>query len=703
MKLTFRFLVLVIALLLAVGASALAGSRAVSSLGSALDGVVNGDMRRLLAITHARRVFRSMTLLERDEILATTHAERQAQAKKIEGLTSELASYLHEYERTMPNEDRKAIDDIKACRTRWLALDARVLPAADADSRLALELSKQHQADPVSWEAAIGKLVKLSEQRLERRVQQTNQIAATARTTLLAVSGIAAALAAALGSMIFLAIRKNLAELVKLNHELEQRVEDRTKQLAAREASLRTVLDSTGDALITVDLQGNVAGECSAAALSWFGSPRAGAPVWEYLLPREPHLQLRFQVSFEQLADDLLPWVASVGQMPERLELDGRVLELHYMPIRAGEQLQRVLVSARDITQQVRSQEAELASREEHALITHLVRDKSGFVGFVQECDELFTRLGESLDPVVQARDLHTLKGNVGLFGLASLARACHALEEELADARRGPSREEIAKLRELWQSKFRRVEELLGRVESGTLEIETAEHARLIRSLVEHREYSEILRLVEHWAWSRSAVRLRRLAAQAEHVAARLGKPVAVHVVDNDLRIPDGYLAAFWPTLTHVLRNAVDHGLETEDEREASGKSSPGQLWFETRLSGSELILDIRDDGRGVDREALLSRGRELGMDVSDRTPLVELLCRDGLSSRTEATETSGRGVGLAATKQACDAEGGTLVVSSERGQGTTFSFHFRRPVVGTTVVFDNSQRSMAPKFAAH
>jgi HPt (histidine-containing phosphotransfer) domain-containing protein len=683
MKLTFRFLVLIIALLAAVGASAVAGSRAVSSLGTALDGVVNRDMRRLLAITHARRAFRSMTLLERDHILATTAQERETLTKKIESLAKELETHLRNYERAMPPEDRPAIQGIVACRTRWLELDARVLRAAQDNRQLALELSKEHQTDPVSWEAEIGKLVKLSEQRLERRVQETNQIASLARSTLLIVSAIAAALAAALGSMIFLAIRRNMAELVMLNGDLERMVQERTRELAAREASLRAVLDSTDDGLITVEPRGDVGGECSAAAVAWFGPPRAGQPFWEYLLPNERVQHQRFQLSFEQLRDEMMPWEASVGQMPARLERDGRIVELHYMAIRSQEVLQRILIAARDVTLRVRSEDAEQASREEHALFASIVRDRAGFAAFVQECEELFQRLQESRDQTTQARDLHTLKGNAGLFGLHSLARACHLLEDRLDEAGRGPTAEEIGQLLDIWRGKLRSVEDLLRKDAPGALEIEAAEYSRLIRSLTENGHCAEILRVVERWTWTPTAVRLRRLASLSEYLAARLGKEVEVQVVHHDVRLPDDYLAGFWPTLTHVIRNAVDHGLETSDERTASGKSGPGRIWLETLVSDAAFTLTIRDDGRGVDREALLKRAEELGMDVSERSTLDELLFRDGLSSRSEATELSGRGVGLAATKQACEAAGGRLVVTSERGRGTSFSFHFRPPEV--------------------
>jgi HPt (histidine-containing phosphotransfer) domain-containing protein len=705
MKLTFRFLLLIGALLLAVGASTLAGWQAISSLDAALARAVDNDMQRLLAITHARRVFRSMTLSERDHILAGSTAERDALAKKIASLGVELGTHLTQYSARMPDEDRPAIAAIQGARERWLELNRRVVGVANEDRKLALELSKEHQTDPVSWEAAIGKLVKLSEKRLAAQVQHTHQVARTARFTLVGVAGLAAALAAALGSVIFRTMARNLDELVALNADLEQRVQQRTVALAARERALRIVLDSTGDGLISVSLDGSVAGECSAAALTWFGQPRQAQPIWEFLLPHRPSQQLEFRVGFEQLAEDVMPWEVCAEQMPRIVEREGQLFELHFLRIQEGERLARILVRAQDITARVRSEQAEQASREQQTLIAHLVRDKHGFTQFVQECESLFSRLREDAPALELARNLHTLKGNAGMFGLKSVVEACHALEQRSSERGSAPRSEEILALWELWRSKFKSMEDFLWHGERSVLEVEPHEHASLIRNLLEHRDYTELLQLVERWTWQRTAVRLRRLTNQISYLAQRLDKSIEVEVLDNDVRVPEDYLEEFWPTLVHVINNAVDHGIESAQARADCGKSATGHIRIETRVTGNDLLLEISDDGRGIDRAALMQRARERGIELSPDATLEDLVFRDGLSSREVATELSGRGVGLAATKQACEAAGGSVTITSELGGGSKLSFRFRCPVVRTSALAAAIERrwSLAPVSAAH
>ena len=112
MKLTLRFVVLVLALLAAAGASAVAGWRALERSDRALQRVADIDMERLLAITHTRRLFRSMVVLERDVILAQSEAERAALASKLVALSKDLDQQLDKYERKLPGEDRQALADI---------------------------------------------------------------------------------------------------------------------------------------------------------------------------------------------------------------------------------------------------------------------------------------------------------------------------------------------------------------------------------------------------------------------------------------------------------------------------------------------------------------------------------------------------------------------------------------------------------------
>jgi two-component system chemotaxis sensor kinase CheA len=130
-------------------------------------------------------------------------------------------------------------------------------------------------------------------------------------------------------------------------------------------------------------------------------------------------------------------------------------------------------------------------------------------------------------------------------------------------------------------------------------------------------------------------------------------------------------------------VRNAVDHGVESGEGRARAGKAADAELRIETEIVGNDFVVSVSDDGPGVDHAALLARARSLGLDVSEHTPLAELVFADGVTSRAPAGELSGRGVGLSATRQACAAAGGVMELESRAGRGTRFTFRVRRPVL--------------------
>lgn len=700
MKLTLRFVLLVAALLLAVAASATAGSKALTRLDEALDAVVKTDMERLLAITHARRLFRSMVVLERDYLLSTSADERKAMDKKQGSSAKELLEQIEKYARLMPSADKAAISDIVAARARWLQLNERVRSAAKAGDANAVALSAQHAKDPVSWEAVIGKLVKANELRLAEQVKGTHATYGKARRTLLGVSVVAGLLAAGFGTVIFLGIRRTVREVTDLNQNLEGLVKVRTEALAQRERSLRLVLDSTGDGIIGVRGDGTLTGESSAAAARWFGEARPGVSSAAYLFPEDEDAQVSFEMALEQLLSGIFPWEAAVDQMPRRALRDGLFLELSYRQVDNDASDVRLLVLVRDVTARVQSERAEQEAREQQTLVAKLLSDKQGFATFVADAERLIQSLDTESDAAAVKRNLHTLKGNVGLYGLTSVARACHTIEDRVAESGGLPDPVDVAALGGLFRAKLTGIEAFLSSIDHNVLEVKSDEHAALVSSLMDRKDYQEILRMVEVWTWSRTAEHLTRLRGQVEHVAKRLGKRVKVEVEHNDLRVPSTYLQAFWPTLVHVVRNAVDHGVEDAAVRARSGKPAEGHIKLRTWQSDTHLCIEVADDGGGIDLEAVRTKALQKGLPIPPESQLAELVLADGFSTRDDVTDLSGRGVGLSATAEACRVEGGRLEIESEPGHGVRFVFRFRRPIVKTGVLAAHLERrwSLAP-----
>jgi two-component system chemotaxis sensor kinase CheA len=192
--------------------------------------------------------------------------------------------------------------------------------------------------------------------------------------------------------------------------------------------------------------------------------------------------------------------------------------------------------------------------------------------------------------------------------------------------------------------------------------------------------------------------VRLQRLAAQVENIAERIGKaPVVVTVEDHGLRLPAPRWQRFWSSVIHVLRNALDHGIESPDLRGRLGKG-PARIALRTKLEEMNVVFECEDDGQGIDWDKIEARGRALGLPTATHDDLVALMMRDGVSTRDEATSMSGRGIGMAAVRDACEKLGGRVRVRSDKGRGTVMQFWF--PM--STMVDDSADEILTQPIAS-
>jgi two-component system, chemotaxis family, sensor kinase CheA len=127
-----------------------------------------------------------------------------------------------------------------------------------------------------------------------------------------------------------------------------------------------------------------------------------------------------------------------------------------------------------------------------------------------------------------------------------------------------------------------------------------------------------------------------------------------------------------------HMVRNAISHGIEMPEERIAGGKRPEGTIRLAASTVGESVVLEVGDDGRGIDREAIAGRARAAGVNAGDgeldSRVLLDVICSPGFSTRAEADRASGRGVGMAVVRDTVQDLGGTLSVETAVGIGTTF-----------------------------
>ncbi|HET9737822.1 MAG TPA: chemotaxis protein CheA [Solirubrobacteraceae bacterium] len=160
--------------------------------------------------------------------------------------------------------------------------------------------------------------------------------------------------------------------------------------------------------------------------------------------------------------------------------------------------------------------------------------------------------------------------------------------------------------------------------------------------------------------------------------LSTKLGKRIEMEFVGKDTELDRTVVDALGDPLVHLIRNALDHGLEGPVEREAAGKPATGRLTISARHAGGSVVIDVRDDGRGIDPAKVARKAAERGLIPADAIASVdaaraaELLFSPGFSTAEVTTDVSGRGVGLDAVRATIRGLGGEVAMTSEAGRGT-------------------------------
>lgn len=345
-------------------------------------------------------------------------------------------------------------------------------------------------------------------------------------------------------------------------------------------------------------------------------------------------------------------------------------------------------------------------------------------------------------------RVLHTIKGMAASLGFESLVESVHAAEDDLAVVRRG----ERAADRPWLLGLERTLDDLALRCEHAVVEEEgsapdpaataAAPRAAVVRvdldrldallddlgALVTARQELERHAAADGFSpMARSAIGMsRRLDALQDRIlhvrlaplgevferlppmvrdlARQLGKDVTVELAGEDLEVDRSILALLPEPVMHLLRNAIDHGIELPEVRKAAGKRPAGKITIRARQERDSVVVELADDGRGIDVAAVTARahalgilqpGAELGSDG-----LLGVLARPGFSTAETVTEVSGRGVGLDTVAARLHSVGASLGLTTVAGKGTVFTIRLptRLGIVRTLVAAIGEERYVLP-----
>lgn len=482
------------------------------------------------------------------------------------------------------------------------------------------------------------------------------------------------------------------AELEGHRHNLEALVAERTRDLDQRNAEMRMVLDNVDQGFVTLGHDGVIGAERSRAFDEWFGVPAKDKTFASHVGDFVPRLEGHFATLWQQSVDGILDLDMSIGQLPAQVETkEGRHYEIGYRPIGATDtSFDKMLVVVSDITLRIEKERSEADRQQLMAAIEQILADRAGFTDFLNEAESIVASIEkcETSDITTVNRELHTLKGNFGLFGLPSLASMVHDIETRCLENESLPSPEDKNALVDAWRRFADKSKSFAG--DSNAVSVDKPEIDALLRAIRSGASRPELVASVSRFLSEPVAPKLARLADRAKTIAEKLEKgPVQFEVEAHGIRASaeHGWL---WHLLPHVVANSVDHGLDSEEERHLAGRTDAPKLRLAAQTVGTQLVIEVQDNGRGIDWEKLKSRCIERGLPHATAEDVEASLFADGVTTKDEATEVSGRGVGLAAVKAACEAHGATIRILSERNVGTTFRF---------TLGVKPGIRSMAPR----
>lgn len=379
-----------------------------------------------------------------------------------------------------------------------------------------------------------------------------------------------------------------------------------------------------------------------------------------------------------------------------------RDLRLQFHPIYEAGQVVAVDVGIEDITRERELERAREVERGRQATLGKIYQNPDSFFGLLRLIDDV-EAVGAVLRPALRAagpagrqndiarlqRDLHSLKGFAGNFGLLALRRSAHELESAfgaLADAPADPGGEALDRL----EAAFDRLDvactegrtlrslidpSLLQRLEGVVLVPDRLAAMRAALAAGDVATASAILQAAE-------AVEVRQLFAcwpvDIERFCVELGKDARLEVYGVGGMVPKPIFNALDRVLVHALSNAMAHGVEDPETRLCADKDPQGVISVMVEVSPDRLSLEIADDGAGIDVAAAIARAREApGIDaellercIASEEPWRVLLLR-GFSTTGESTDVSGRGVGLDALAAVVADLGGEVAIDSTPGQG--------------------------------
>lgn len=501
-------------------------------------------------------------------------------------------------------------------------------------------------------------------------------------------------------------------ELEAQNEELSTsklRLQEAQEKLLRSDRSIRNLLDNAGQGFMTFGPGLHVDEEYSRECSSIFRRELAGVSFPELMAQGDDEQRIFLESLLRKLfaEKDHGKRAMYMPLLTEELALYGRSIKLEYKIIPSASGTESIMVVLTDITEK---RELESQVEIERNMLKTVVKVIVGYGDFT-DCVRDFKLFYEielpaalRSDESVKAkllsiyRDVHTYKGNFSQFGLQYVTKRLHEAETQLSEWLKQADSlsandlaaciggldvatwldDDFAVLQSVIGDSFFNQEDLLMIDKTRIIDIE-----KKMLALLSPNECKLLLPELRRLRYKPFKELLKAYPDYVQGLAERMERYVAPVVLDgDDFPADTEKYYDFSRSLVHVFRNIIDHAIESPEERIALGKEEYAGIVCRIALQQDNIVVDIADDGRGIDPELIRRKAVEKGIlmeqEAAEMTDIdaLGLIFHDEFSTKDEVSDISGRGIGLAAVKAEVAKLGGTIDIRSEAHRGTIFRF---------------------------
>ncbi|MCH2206445.1 MAG: ATP-binding protein [Lentisphaerales bacterium] len=397
--------------------------------------------------------------------------------------------------------------------------------------------------------------------------------------------------------------------------------------------------------------------------------------------------------------------LSPVNELTQNNNDEERIIQIDYQPITDNGKLSKLMVLCTDVTEERKVKAAlEKTKREQQLTLQRVIglinNDQESLKTFFEGYENAITSLKNiDYDKLTRAdidelfRQVHTLKGNGGSFGFNEVSRVSGFAEDFLEEAK------SIEKFTDSHKGRLNNAlhlmeEELIGinamkaklfSDKEGSMTISRDQFQNLLQSVKSGtiRDLDEISKKL----FALDLTPFYSFCRKYSNIVVTYRESYGKNVKDLLIQTPNELvhrdtMKKFDMAIVHLVRNSLDHGLESDEERDATGKEQ-GLISMGISRNEHTTTLTIEDDGKGIDGETIASKAVEKGIISEEQKnslssmDKIELIFHPGFSSKDEVTDVSGRGVGMDAVKSSIEELGGSVHIDTEIGRGTKISLN--------------------------